>query len=216
MRGTFIAVVGPSGSGKDTLIRAALDARPDLAAARRVISRPPDDASEVFDSVTEAAFAGARADGLFALDWQAHGLSYGIPIGVDRFLTGGRHVLANLSRQAIGAARERFSPFLTVVVTGLVIGLLADPAPAQSKKLSVAYMPHPIQEQQLKWMKKWGEANGVEIRPTPISYEVYVEKLTASLPPDAATSTTWLLVRISPSAVSTMPEPVPLPDAELA
>jgi ABC-type glycerol-3-phosphate transport system substrate-binding protein len=70
--------------------------------------------------------------------------------------------------------------FLTVVVTGLVIGLLADPAPAQSKKLSIAYMPHPIQEQQLKWMKKWGEANGVEIRPTPISYEVYVEKLTAS------------------------------------
>ena len=41
-------------------------------------------------------------------------------------------------------------------------------------------MPHPIHEQQLKWMKKWGEMKGVEIKPTPISYEVYVEKLTAS------------------------------------
>jgi ABC-type glycerol-3-phosphate transport system substrate-binding protein len=47
-------------------------------------------------------------------------------------------------------------------------------------RLSIAYMPHPIHEQQLKWMKKWGEMKGVEIRPTPISYEVYVEKLTAS------------------------------------
>ena len=62
----------------------------------------------------------------------------------------------------------------------LAVGLAATPAPAQGKKLSIAYMPHPIHEQQLKWMKKWGEPNGVEIKPTPISYEVYVEKLTAS------------------------------------
>ena len=69
---------------------------------------------------------------------------------------------------------------VVALVGALLLGLLAPSAVAQAKKLSVAYMPHPIHEQQLKWMKKWGEANGVEIKPTPISYEVYVEKLTAS------------------------------------
>lgn len=38
--GRLFAVVGPSGAGKDTLIAAALAARPDLAIVRRVITRP--------------------------------------------------------------------------------------------------------------------------------------------------------------------------------
>ena len=117
MRGTFVAVVGPSGAGKDTLIRAALARRPCLVAARRVITRPPDDATEVFESVTEAEFARAQAAGRLALDWQAHGFRYGIPDTIERDLAAGRHVLANLSRQAIGAARGRFRPFLALVVT---------------------------------------------------------------------------------------------------
>lgn len=68
-----------------------------------------------------------------------------------------------------------------VVLLGVgMLGYFWQPSLAAEKKLSIAYMPHPIHEQQLKWMKKWGEEKGVEIRPTPISYEVYVEKLTAS------------------------------------
>lgn len=117
MRGTFVAVVGPSGSGKDTLIRTALARRPDLVAARRVISRPPDDATEVFESVTEAGFAQASGEGRFALDWRAHGLCYAIPAGVEHDLAAGRHVLANISRNAVAAARRRFQPFLALVVT---------------------------------------------------------------------------------------------------
>ena len=53
----LVAIVGPSGAGKDTLIRGALAARPDLHLARRVITRPADTDSEDFDSVTEADFA---------------------------------------------------------------------------------------------------------------------------------------------------------------
>ena len=68
---------------------------------------------------------------------------------------------------------------LAALAAGAWLLILAGPA-AAAGKLSIAYMPHPIHEQQLKWMKKWGEMKGVEIKPTPISYEVYVEKLTAS------------------------------------
>ena len=75
----IFAVVGPSGAGKDTLIRGALAARPDLRLVRRVITRPTDAGGEAFEGVTEQAFQQRSAMGDFAREWQAHGLRYGIP-----------------------------------------------------------------------------------------------------------------------------------------
>lgn len=114
-RGTFIAVVGPSGAGKDSLIRAALSARPDMVAARRVITRPKD-STEDFDSVAENVFEMRLREGHFAVSWSAHGLMYGIPSEVETDLAAGRHVMANLSRAVIDLARKRFQPFLVIVV----------------------------------------------------------------------------------------------------
>ena len=77
--------------------------------------------------------------------------------------------------------RFRANAFRTLAALAAGAWLLCWPGPPLAAgKLSIAYMPHPIHEQQMKWMKKWGEMKGVEIKPTPISYEVYVEKLTAS------------------------------------
>lgn len=119
-RGSFIAVVGASGVGKDTLIEAALAARPDILMARRVITRPPAPGTEDFDSLSEAAFARMKAEGALALDWQAHGLSYGIHASVERDLAAGRHVLANLSRRSVAEAEARFDPARTILVTAPV------------------------------------------------------------------------------------------------
>ncbi len=99
--GAFIAVVGPSGAGKDTLIahaRAALSGEPQVEFVRRVITRPCDGATEDHDTLADAAFDEALADGAFAIAWEAHGLRYGLPASVDLAIENGHVAVANVSR----------------------------------------------------------------------------------------------------------------------
>ena len=110
----IIAVVGPSGAGKDTLIEGALAARPSLRLARRAITRPSGAGGEDFDGVTEAAFATRRDAGDFALHWQAHGLHYGIPKAA---LTGPGTVLFNCSRAALTLAQQHIPNLRVILVT---------------------------------------------------------------------------------------------------
>ena len=110
----LFAIVGPSGAGKDTLLSGALVARPDLMLVRRVITRPTEAGGEDFDGVTAAEFARRKATGEFALDWQAHGLCYGIPAArIDP----ARDVLFNGSRAALPAAQARFPGLVVIMVT---------------------------------------------------------------------------------------------------
>jgi len=117
--GLFVAVVGPSGVGKDSLIR-AVAARflddPGFLVVRRVITRASD-AHEEHDTLDLAAFEAARSAGRFALTWGAHGLYYGIPVEVDAALAAGKIVVGNLSRGAVGEARRRWPEVLAALVT---------------------------------------------------------------------------------------------------
>jgi ribose 1,5-bisphosphokinase len=111
----LILVVGPSGAGKDTVLglaRQALAAYERFRFVRRVITRPADAGGEDHEAVTEAAFA-LRA---FALDWQAHGLHYGIPIDVTDDISRGIVVVANVSRGVIAQAAEIY-PVRVIEVT---------------------------------------------------------------------------------------------------
>lgn len=125
MPGRIFAVVGPSGAGKDTLIEAARLARPDLHIVRRVITRATEAGGEPYDGVTPEEFARRKADGCFVLDWEAHGLSYGIPVSVERAMSEGRDVIFNGSRAMLGPAWEVF-PGLTVIHVTASIPVLAD------------------------------------------------------------------------------------------
>ena len=112
--GRLFAVVGASGSGKDTLLAGLARARPDILRARRTISRPPSLATEDFESVSEHVFASLRAGGAFALDWSAHGLGYGLRHEEFAPLAEGRTVIFNGSRKALPEALTRF-PHLRVI-----------------------------------------------------------------------------------------------------
>ena len=117
--GRLVAVVGPSGAGKDTLIAAAREA---LAGddhyvfPRRMITRPPS-ASEGNAEISRAAFESVRAGGGFALAWTAHRLGYGVPIYVDDEIRRGRTVICNLSRTVLPELRSRYASPLVIEIT---------------------------------------------------------------------------------------------------
>jgi ribose 1,5-bisphosphokinase len=98
--GRLVYVMGPSGAGKDTLLghaRAQLEGGPFLF-AHRYITRPADAGGENHVALSPAEFAWRDAQGLFALAWHSHALSYGIGREIDAWLAGGATVVVNGSR----------------------------------------------------------------------------------------------------------------------
>ncbi len=122
MRGTLFLVVGPSGAGKDSLIRGArrrLAENDEFHFPRRLITRPPD-GSEDHIPVSPEIFTARQAGGGFALVWQAHGRAYGIPAEIAEVLAAGRSVVVNVSRTVIDEARRHFSPVHVLLVSAPV------------------------------------------------------------------------------------------------
>ncbi|WP_409190891.1 phosphonate metabolism protein/1,5-bisphosphokinase (PRPP-forming) PhnN [Bradyrhizobium sp. RDM4] len=117
--GRLVLVVGPSGAGKDTLLRlaqaACLDDR-DIVFPRRIVTREPS-ADEDNIAVSEGEFRSAREHGDFAVHWAAHGHSYALPIEINDDIRAGRAVVANVSRTVIGALREAYANVVVVAIT---------------------------------------------------------------------------------------------------
>jgi ribose 1,5-bisphosphokinase len=139
VRGRLVAVVGPSGAGKDTLVagaRAALadDAR--VRFVRRAITRPAEAGGEGHLPMDRTAFEAARASGHFTLWWEAHGLLYGIPRDVEADLAAGRVVVANLSRTVLAEADRRYA--LTVLEITAPPGVLAARLAARGREDAAA------------------------------------------------------------------------------
>ena len=110
--GTLVLMVGPSGSGKDSVLdwaRERLTDDPRVLFVRRCITRDNDDPSEDHDAMSVAAFQKADMRGEFAITWKAHGLRYGLPASLLVHLHRGGVAIANVSRKTIPILREAFS-----------------------------------------------------------------------------------------------------------
>lgn len=108
--GRLFYVVGPSGSGKDSLIayaRARLFSSP-IVFARRYITRTAHQGAENHSVLNEAEFLQQLRRGGFALHWSSHGYMYGIGTEIDQWLARGRDVVVNGSREYLAEARARY------------------------------------------------------------------------------------------------------------
>lgn len=118
--GAFVAVVGPSGAGKDTIIdyaRAALRGQPGYHFVRRVVTRPSSADAEDHDTLSEEQFLTARQAGAFCHSWEAHGLHYGLPKSVNDEIERGAVAVANVSRGVLPTLRQAYSNLLVVHIT---------------------------------------------------------------------------------------------------
>ncbi|WP_374435368.1 phosphonate metabolism protein/1,5-bisphosphokinase (PRPP-forming) PhnN [Tabrizicola sp.] len=173
----IIAIVGPSGAGKDTLIRGALAARPDLRLVRRVITRPTEAGGEDFEGVTPEDFAQRKARGDFALTWEAHGLSYGIPR--DQ-IAGSGDVIFNGSRAALPAAVRIFPGLRVILVTAPEI-VLASRLAARGRETATD-----IRDRLSRAAFEMPEGIGFQTVVNDASPEVGAARLLAALQPERA------------------------------
>jgi ribose 1,5-bisphosphokinase len=117
--GKLVLVVGPSGAGKDTLLglaRAACADDPTIVFVRRVVTREASSAEDN-EQISLDAFREACARGAFAIHWEAHGHSYGLPRSIEDDIRAGRTVVANVSRTVIPALRHAYANVVVVSVT---------------------------------------------------------------------------------------------------
>ena len=118
--GTMVVVVGPSGAGKDSVMSYAarhFTGEGRVQFVRRVITRPADAGGEVHEAIDVDGFARRQADGGFAVSWDAHGLSYGIPCETLAQLADGVTLVANGSRSALPAFAAAYPRLKVVLVT---------------------------------------------------------------------------------------------------
>lgn len=117
MTGRIVAVVGPSGVGKDTLLAGAVAQSAAVYWARRVITRPEAAGGEPFVGIDQAGFDALRDAGEFTLNWDAHGLSYGIRHAEFAPAAQGRDVLFNGSRAALALAKAVFPDLIVLRIS---------------------------------------------------------------------------------------------------
>jgi ribose 1,5-bisphosphokinase len=118
MSGVLLYVIGASGSGKDSLMsyaRNSLAHNSSVVFAHRYITRPHDAGGENHIALSEAEFDSRMKKYLFPLNWNSHGMRYGIGCEINQWLAKGLTVILNGSRAYLPEASKNY-PELTPVL----------------------------------------------------------------------------------------------------
>jgi phosphonate metabolism protein PhnN/1,5-bisphosphokinase (PRPP-forming) len=119
-KGHLVLVVGPSGAGKDSVLRGAkarLAGNSRFVFPQRYVTRMADINSEDHLSMTEMEFGIAVSNEAFALWWNAHGKFYGIARSIECDLLEGRAVVVNCSRAMVCEAAAQYPHVLAAEIT---------------------------------------------------------------------------------------------------
>lgn len=119
-QGALILVVGPSGAGKDTLMReaAALLKNDDsIIFPKRLVTRRPDASLEDHGYISREDFEEKSRSGDCCLSWEAHGLGYLIPSEVGQQIETGTSAVFNGSRSVIPEGMRKFPGFAVIKIS---------------------------------------------------------------------------------------------------
>ncbi|WP_373505801.1 phosphonate metabolism protein/1,5-bisphosphokinase (PRPP-forming) PhnN [Aestuariivirga sp.] len=135
-KGHLVLVVGPSGAGKDSVLRGA---RQELAGdrrfvfPRRFVTRFADVSAEDHFTMTDMEFAIAVSEDAFSLWWEAHGNFYGIGKSIEADLKAGCVVAVNCSRAMLDQAAAQY-PNVTVAEITASPGVLVSRIVARGRE----------------------------------------------------------------------------------
>ena len=138
MMGKLLWLMGPSGSGKDSLLEVLRQQEhSDLLVAHRYITRPASAGCENHIALSEQEFFTRAGRNLLALSWHANGLYYGVGVEIDLWLHAGFDVVVNGSRAHLAQAKARYASALLPVCLQVSPDILRERLQARGRENGV-------------------------------------------------------------------------------